>query len=209
MFKKNLMMLALAGAVVLSPISALASTELVNSTTSTYDDGAEGYVTVGEDTTQSQTSSKTSIDDITTSTYENTSEAEVYATRSSTFSVIIPKVITLDGDTKQGEYQVAVKGDIAGSQKVSVTAPDTFVMSEQNASVAQKDDVTASISGAKTEWTQSEIKADTYDGTGTTVGVVSAGGITAGSWKGTFDFNILLSNENDVAVNTESTDVNN
>lgn len=194
MLRKKLALLALAEAVAISPVTVFAA-DLTNSSTSTYADGTEGYVTVGEDTTQGKTSSKTSIEDITDTTYANTSEAEVYVTRGSTFSVVIPKVITLDGSTKAGDYQVAVKGDISGNQKISVTTPDTFEMAEQNATVAQKDNVTATIAGAKTEWTQSEIKADTYDGTGTTKGTITADGITAGSWKGTFDFSISLTND--------------
>jgi hypothetical protein len=186
-----------------SPVAAFAESDtLINSTSSTYSDVDNSQITTGEDRTQGKTYTETSIDNIQDTTYENTSEVEVYATRTSTFSVVIPKIITLDGQTKKGNYQTKVKGDIAGSQKISVTAPETFQMSEQNASVAKKDDVTATIAtgsavnAAKTTWTQSEIKLDTYEGTGTTTGEISAQDLTAGSWKGTFDFTIKLDKVN-------------
>ena len=176
-----------------SPVTGHAA-DLNNSNTSTYTDGVEGYDVTGEDTTQGKVSSKTGVYDVNDTTYANTSEAKVYATRNSVFSVIIPKVITLDGSTRKGDYQVAVKGDLSGNQELSVVPEDSVVLKEQNAGVDAKADVTGSITQAKTVWNQSEMAVDEFTGTGVTVGVVSAGGITAGSWKGTFNFNINLTN---------------
>lgn len=196
--KKVLATMLMAGALVATPLSAFAANpELTDSTSSDFTTDPE---TLGEDVTQGKTYTTVSIDDIKDTTYSQTSQAEVYCTQASVFSVNIPKIITLDGQTKEGVYQVKVKGDISGNQKISVTTPATFTMGEQNATVNKKADVTATIydeanGGAKTEWTQSEIKADTYVGTGTTIGKISAKDITAGSWKGTFDFSIDLTND--------------
>lgn len=217
--------IAMAAVTTLTPATSFAANELVNSTSSEYVDQMQGYKKIGVDRTQEKVSEMTELADITDTTYSTTSQAEVYCTQGSTFSVIIPKVITLDGETKEGAYQVSVKGDITGNQKVRVepditlgdkSTSDTtktynFIMSEQNATVAQKDDITASIygaddGGAKITWTQSEIKADTYDGTGTTIGKITAEDITAGSWKGTFDFVIELTNGGSLDVTTPPTE---
>ena len=169
-------------------IGQYAANKLINSTSSNFD---TDYT--GEDKTQGQLYNEVEIQDITDTTYSKKSNTEVYATRTSTFSVTIPKVITLDGQSKVGSYQVKVKGDIAGSQEVSVTTPSDFTMSEQNAGIDKKADVKATIyNNAKTTWNQAEIAENEYLNTAITENQIEAKDITAGSWMGTFDFNIQL-----------------
>lgn len=117
---------------------------------------------------------------------DDTAECEVYAELGSNFLVTIPKKITLDGSTKKGSYTVDVEGDIAGTDVVKVVPDPSVALSSKNLA-----DVTASISQDKTQWSYSEILADSKV---TGNGAIDATGITAGSWNGTFNFNVGLEN---------------
>jgi surface protein len=97
----------------------------------------------------------------------------------------------LDGQDRGGKYRVRVKGDIAGSQKISIVPDASFTMSEVNASVDKKADITASVEQGKTEWNQTEINKDDYNDE---IGTITADDISAGSWSGTFNFNTKLEN---------------
>lgn len=132
----------------------------------------------------------------------------IYTEQNTKFSVIIPKIITLDGQTKQGRYQVAVKGNLSEKQKLSVTPNKKITLCEQNAFVDAKDNVVADISQSKTTWSQNEMDKEEYKGEGIATGVISAGGITAGYWAGKLSFDIKLINEetNDETTNGEITD---
>lgn len=166
------------------------ATELVTSTNSSFANEKEGYEKTGEDVVQDKVASSSAINNIANSTYSEDSDAYVYATRKSNFNIIIPKTIILDGDTKKGNYQVAIKGEITGGQQISINTPDNISFHEKNALLDKKEDVLGYIYGAKTLWNQAEIKPDTYDGTGTTIGTILAEDISAGSWVGTTTFYI-------------------
>ena len=97
----------------------------------------------------------------------------------------------MDGQDRGGKYRVRVKGDIAGSQKISIVPDASFTMSEVNASVDKKADITASVEQGKTEWNQTEINKDDYNDE---IGTITADDISAGSWSGTFNFNTKLEN---------------
>ena len=124
-------------------------------------------------------------------TEDSTKQCEVYAEVGSSYTVTIPKKITLDGATKTGGYTVSCTGDIAGDEYVSVTPDASFAMSQDG-----KDDVTASITQGTTKF-----RGDNYTGslgegealmaTGA-VGAIDAQGLTAGAWNGTFNFEIAL-----------------
>ena len=66
------------------------------------------------------------------STYSSsgTENVEVYASQGSSFPVMIPKVIILDGVNGNGVNSVAVKGNIAGDQSINVNGQDSFKLSE-------------------------------------------------------------------------------
>lgn len=127
-----------------------------------------------------------------------TKDTDVLYTQSSTYSVIIPKLIVLDGVTKDSGYTVNVKGDISSDKQVSVAPQDAladeaginFYMVDQAAIGAKKADVQANVTQDATVWSSAEVcVADT----GTTKnGKVEAPTITAGSWKGTFSFKIAM-----------------
>ena len=128
---------------------------------------------LAEDTTQ--TTSQTGVQS-TTVTYR----------QDSTFTVSIPKTITLDS-SKTATYNVNVKGDIAGDDIIVVKPDKTVTMSDSNG----KSDVTATITQQKTDFTMSDLKANSGEGNSTT-GTVSATDLTAGSWTGTLNFDISL-----------------
>ena len=140
---------------------------------------------VGQDVNQSKESTYSS--DIATSGTEN---VEVYASQGSSFSVMIPKVIILDGVNGNGAYSVAVKGNIAGNQSINVNGQDSFKLSEQTSETTKKADITAQLSQVKNTWNHSEINKDRYT---YTTGSIAADDISAGLWKGAFNFTISLS----------------
>lgn len=107
----------------------------------------------------------------------------VYATLPSSFTVIIPKTVILEGATNgSGSYTVRVTGDIAGNESV-VVKPDATVTMKQEG----KDDVTAAIS-QNSVWDYSGLVAPSN----AHVGTITASGLTAGSWVGTFNFDISI-----------------
>lgn len=120
-----------------------------------------------------------------------TRPVEVTYTQSSTFTVTIPKTIALDGSTKTADYDVNVKGDIASDKQVKVAPDTTFKMVDQSKAAKKKTDVDASVTQAETTWSSTEVNVAQ---TGTTkTGNISATGLTSGSWKGTFNFSIAMS----------------
>lgn len=136
-------------------------------------------------TTAQQTVNQTEADPGTTR------ETEVTYTQSSTFTVTIPKTIALDGSTKTADYDVNVKGDIASDKQVKVAPDTTFKMVDQSKAAKKKTDVDASVTQAETTWSSTEVNVAQ---TGTTkTGNISATGLTSGSWKGTFNFSIAMS----------------
>lgn len=127
-----------------------------------------------------------------------TKNTDVLYTQSSTYSVIIPKLIVLDGQTKDSGYTVNVKGDISSDKQVSVAPQDSidsvdginFYMKDLATAGKKKADVEANVTQDATVWSSAEV---CVANTGTTKnGKVEAPTITAGSWKGTFAFNIAL-----------------
>ncbi|WP_281520244.1 hypothetical protein [Massilicoli timonensis] len=114
---------------------------------------------------------------------DGTGVSEVRYNQADTYSVVIPDSITL-GTAKDYEYIVAVKGDISGNSKITVTPDPTITMVEQ-ARVDQKSDVVGTVTLSKQSWTQSEINDQTYV---QTTGKVSVPKLTSGTWKGQFHF---------------------
>lgn len=125
---------------------------------------------------------------------DKTQACDVYAEVGSEFQVIIPKKVTLDGDTKDGKYNVRVSGDIAGTEIVNVTPAAGFAMRQSG-----KADVTASVTQAVTKF-RDNLYSGTL-GTGEVLmktgaeGLISAQDLTAGAWNGQFNFKIELTEE--------------
>lgn len=129
----------------------------------------------GKDTTQTQKSEYNE--------YSNAGDntVNVYATKGSVFSIKIPKTVILDGQSKSGQYQVAVTGDFAGQEIISVIPDASFTLSQ-----AGKDDVTATVVQDKTEWSYDETAINA-------TGTITANDVSAGMWNGSFTFNINVS----------------
>ena len=112
----------------------------------------------------------------------------------STFTVTIPKKITLSGETKAGTYNVTCNGDIAGTEFISVAPAASFDMTQKG-----KADVTATVTQETTKfradnYTTELIAGEAKMATGAT-GSITADGITSGSWNGTFNFAIALNED--------------
>lgn len=145
-------------------------------------------------------------------TYENDivadksqNECEVLVTQTSSFSVVIPKTIILNGtvgNTNFANYNVTVKGNIASDETINVVPDTNFKMKD----IKQiKDDIDANVTQVVTKFVNAETKSKVYtnaedtigisvkDETGKTVGNIKVDGLTAGSWRGVFNFNINLS----------------
>ena len=122
-------------------------------------------------------------------------DTEVLYDLGSTFSVVIPKRIVLDATSKDSDYAVRVYGDISSDKKVTVAPQDAltdidwinFYLKDQATIGTKKADVQADVTQDVVDWTSAEVTADTSKD-----GNVAAPTITAGSWKGTFNFNIAL-----------------
>lgn len=99
-----------------------------------------------------------------------------------TFTVMIPKKIVLDGQTKSADYTVSVTGDISGDETVVVKPEPTVTFSQEG-----KDDVIATITQGKTGFTSSDLVAATP-----APGSVTAEDLSAGKWNGSFQFAIEL-----------------
>lgn len=116
----------------------------------------------------------------------------VTASIANTYSVNIPKTITLDPTTKSADFTVSVTGDLAVGNELTIVNDETFKMSTKG-----KDDVTATVTIDKNSWTLD----DMTDASGT----ITASGLTAGDWNGTFEFKINLSKKPvDIILNSSN-----
>lgn len=203
-------------------VTALAASTNVNSVGSVVEDietqgtnpatsntaGITGY----DDTQDRETEYATYAD--TDMTGDSAASTDVYATQASTFSVVVPVVLVMDGESKDGDHQangqVQVKGNIAGNEYVSVEPDATFNLSQSG-----KDDVTATVaqsakyfcvSGSTAQTTITDktfTNTLTTDFADTTADITitapdarnaneGVAGISAGSWHGSYNTNIAL-----------------
>lgn len=134
--------------------------------------------------------------DISNEKMSDTKDTDVLYNQTSTFFVKIPKVISLGAD-KQSGYSVAVNGDISSDQQVYVSPIDSiteraglnFYMKDQSKK-NPKADVAADITQSKFYWNHEDVAASYEE----TANSITAEGLSAGTWKGTFDFEINLWN---------------
>ena len=114
------------------------------------------------------------------------SGADVFATQSSNFTIRIPKQLVLSGNEGTGAYRVAVKGNIAGTDIITVTPDADFYMKQEG-----KSDILATITQPKTDFTyadgvrpEAEVISD---------GIIEMASISAGKWSGLFNFTVTSS----------------
>lgn len=179
--------------------------------------GSQGIV--GKDATQ-QKESEYSTYANTDKTVENGNAAstDVYATQSSTFSVVAPVVLVMDGsaenETHKAVGQIQVAGNLAGNEYLEVTPQDADTQKDGiNFALKQtgKSDVVATIVQDKTKFctATSGTVADMDNMTkGLTTSLADTtatitvtaddstksgdAGISAGSWHGQYNTNIAL-----------------
>ena len=154
---------------------------------------------VGKDTTQGKYSQyDVVVDGYTGTTMDETqSETEVYATVLPSYMTRIPKVLVLSA-AGECTFALSAKGDISGAQTILVNPEASqFDMVEVDPltgnPIGKKDNVPATITVDDTSWTF----IDDFKANGTTVyvdheGSILADGLTAGSWRGTFNFFISV-----------------
>lgn len=157
-----------------TPLNVCAESTIKNSIGSinNKDDG----ISVGIDITQGKRT--TYSEEITTDTIESTF---VYVSQASTFNVIIPKTITLDEETKMGEYEILVNGNIGSDEKINVVPNNEFSMSQKG-----KKNINAKILQDKMSWSHKDFQTKAN-------GNIVANDMTAGTWNGSFNFKIELS----------------
>ena len=110
---------------------------------------------------------------------------DVKASIKSSYEITLPKTMAVNnGDNA---YNVNVKGDIGGTEQISVVPDATISLYSVN-----KDAVTGNITQDKQTWNYTDVSKKTNDVlTGTDVaGNINISGLTAGHWTGTFNFNI-------------------
>jgi hypothetical protein len=132
---------------------------------------------------------------------EGTTSKEVTVTyeQASTFSVTIPKTITL-GD-KEGEYKIKVVGDLSSDKKVTVTPQDdnadldgiNFKMSDTSnmGTSSKKADVWATVIQDDVSWSSKELEDASATGVEKS-GSITGSSLTSGSWSGNLTFKIAL-----------------
>ena len=155
---------------------AVPTTALAASTGSTANN-----TSIGQDIAQG---AKTEYSTINSNTDTQT---EVYLTADdSDLIVSVPTTIIVSGtpttDGKYvGEYSVGVDGDMSGDKTVIIEPESTDVTIKQ----LGKNNKTATVTQNQTEFT-----SDDFANKKITNGKITAEGLTAGSWNGTFNFNI-------------------
>ena len=113
-----------------------------------------------------------------------TGSATVTFGQTPSFTIKIPKIITLDTDGV-GKYTVGVKGQIPSKYTINVIPDETIIMEEENGLL---DDITADVTAGKTEWKAAELNPDTYaENTENTIQMQS---IDYGKFEGTLNFNV-------------------
>lgn len=143
---------------------------------------------VGYDKVQDKQSEYSS--EITADASEN--DCEAYLTKASTFSVIIPKKIVLDGsktENNSGAYSVTVKANMGGDDIISVIPDAGFDFKQPG-----KKDVAATVEQPKTTFQINDglVTEENVESGNTVTGTVSVAKITAGKWNGNFNFAIAI-----------------
>ena len=94
-----------------------------------------------------------------TTTESGTQNSVVKYDQASAFTVTIPKSIALSS-SKSAEYTVKVKGDIIGTEIITVTPDSSVILNDANG----KDSVTGSINQEKTEFSSEELNISSGGG---------------------------------------------
>lgn len=138
---------------------------------------------------------------------DNEGKCEVTVSQKSTFSVTIPKTVVLKGDfgeVNKADYTISVKANIASDEIITVSPQTSFDMKDKSNIKTKQASVTQNV----TKFVDSETKGTKLsedstvnpldranpgdEGTGSCTGEIKVDKLTAGSWSGTFNFDISL-----------------
>ena len=173
MKKNKILSLCMAAIMAVSvfPMTAFASSSVGSTSADT---------TVGEDTAQGAKTqySEAGMSDTQTKVYLTVEDKDLIASLPTT--IIVSGTPTTEGKYV-GEYSVGVSGNMSGDKVVTIEPESANVTLKQKG----KNDKSASISQEQTEFSTDDFKNKTR-----TNGAVTADSLTAGSWNGTFNFNI-------------------
>ena len=153
------------------PITALAQSSVGSTSLETN---------IGEDVIQGQ---HTQYDEVEV----NETQTQVYLTvEDSDLIVSLPTTVILSGIPDEqgkyiGKYSVGVAGDMSGDKIVNIEPESPTVEIKQNG----KDNKTATVEQVQTSFTTDDFKNNTK-----TTGTVTGDKLTAGSWNGSFNFEI-------------------
>lgn len=103
----------------------------------------------------------------------------VTANLENTYTVTIPEEITIENQ-KEANYEIKVKGDIAGTKKLYAVPSSTITMSSDG-----KEDTQVYISQDETKWKYNDITTER-----TTTGTLNASLLSAGRWTGVLTFDV-------------------
>ena len=148
-----------------------------------------------------------------TQDYDNTADetkVDVLVVQASSFSVLIPKRIVLNGsvtEANDADYTIKVSGNIASNEVIHVIPVDTFKMYDDNGIMPALDTtVTQDVTKFVDETLKNSkypdatdtifIKTNNDGNVGITTGNVEVHDLTSGSWSGIFNFEIKLITEN-------------
>ena len=174
MFNKKLISLCLAA---IMTASAVPTSVLAASIGSSSTDAS-----IGEDVVQSAQTKYSEFS-------EGVVDTEVYLTVNDKDIIVgVPTEVIVSGTPNDrgsyvGEYAVSVKGDIAGNELICVTPDNETVTLQQRG----KSNKTANILQEQIMFDCNEIANGT-----TTNGIITAEGLTAGSWHSNFNFNVSI-----------------
>lgn len=138
---------------------------------------------------------------------------EVLVSRASSFTVIIPEKIVLEGSKdadNKADYNVTVTADMPGDAQINVV-PNTASKTILDGSATQEDNfadgsgtfamleaagiknnITATIEQADTSWTVEDDGTDDVIDAVAKAGKVSVADLTAGEWSNTINFDISV-----------------
>ena len=109
-----------------------------------------------------------------------TERVDVTVDRASFFDITIPKEIVLNGNDGSASYEVSITGELAGDQSLVAKPDDSFTLTEDGGKTTP-----VTVTQDKDTFNYQDIN-DSKKGNGT----LSAPGISAGNWSGSFYFNI-------------------
>ena len=168
-------------------IPVQAAPSIVDSTPSSATDA-----TVGKDSTQG-TSTKYGSETIKETTYSGSNAVTLYATKAGWATVTIPKTLVLGPEKGSSNYactfDVAIAGDIAGAQSVTVTPAATAILTEKG---GKKTPVACNVNindqKSLTVGANDLLNGKTVHATGK----ITTSGVTAGAYNTDLNFGVVV-----------------